>query len=103
MGGRYTLAMRIMKTRTLKDYWERPGNEKAEKPLKAWINIVEQASWTNPVDVKKTFPQSDQLTDGRMIFDIGGNKWRVVAFINYQYYTLYIKFVGNHAEYDRDA
>lgn len=93
--------MRIIARKTLVDHWSRLGREDSEQPLKAWFGEAESARWTRPSDVKAQFLSASILRDGRIVFNIAGNKYRLVAWINYSYGVLYIRFVGTHAEYDR--
>jgi mRNA interferase HigB len=91
--------MNVISKRALKLFWER--NPKAEGPLKAWFGIVQQANWKKPADVKKAFGTTvDFVSDSRVIFDIGGNKYRLVVRIAYLHKRVMIKFVGTHKEYD---
>ena len=91
--------MRIISVSTLKAFWERV--QEAEQPLRSWIAVVKAVRWPDPPSVKKTFNSADILKDGRVVFDIGGNKYRVVAWINYVYAVVYIRFVGTHKDYDK--
>ncbi len=59
------------------------------------------AAWLNPPAVKRMFNAADILRDGRVVFDIGGNKYRLVAWVNYQYGVVYVRFIGTHGEYDK--
>ncbi len=93
--------MRIIARKTLVDHWSRPGRGDSEQPLRAWFAEAESALWTRPSDVKAQFLNASILRDGRVVFNIAGNKYRLVAWINYSYGVLYIRFVGTHAEYDR--
>jgi mRNA interferase HigB len=91
--------MHVLSLGTLRDFWTR--NRDAEKPLKAWHKIVSSATWNNFAEVRATFRSADAVGDSRIIFDIGGNKYRIVARITYgPYYRVMIKFVGTHQEYD---
>ena len=86
--------------RTLEQFWE--CHRKAEGPLKVWFAIASHANWAGPADIKRQFGTSvDFVSDSRVIFDIGGNKFRLVVHISYKFGRLLIKFVGTHAEYDR--
>ena len=69
--------------------------------MRAWVHIVRAADWSNPTDVKRMFRSADILASGRAIFDIGGNKYRLVAAIHYRGKRVYVRFIGTHAEYDR--
>jgi mRNA interferase HigB len=90
--------MRIISKKTLKDFWEK---EPAAKPaLEAWHAEAKNAGWCSPVDVKGNYGTASILKDGRTVFNIGGNKYRLVVWINYDFFTIYIRFVGTHKEYD---
>src|SRR5436853_760170 len=90
--------MRIISKKTLKDFWEK--EPRAKSILEAWHAEAKIAGWSSPADVKEQFGTASILKDGRVVFNIGGNKYRLVAWINYEFYTLYIRFVGTHKEYD---
>ena len=92
--------MRIIAVGTLKEFWSRPGRRDAEQPLRAWVHIVKAATWTKPTDVKAMFRSADILPNGRAIFDIGGNKYRLVAAIHYRGGRIYVRFIGTHKDYD---
>ena len=66
----------------------------------AWYKIVAQAEWNNVAEMKATFRSADVIGDSRVIFDIGGNKYRVVAHVAYRFRKVLIKFVGTHKDYD---
>lgn len=92
--------MQVIARRTLRRFWER--HPQAEGPLKVWFAVVTTAGWTGPADLKRQFGTSvDFVSDNRVIFDIGGNKYRLVAHVSYEFARLLVKFVGTHAEYDR--
>lgn len=94
-----SLPVQIIARRTLRQFWER--HPKAETPLKVWHSLVAGAAWRNPAEVKAMFNSADFVADNRIIFDIGGNKYRIVARVSYTYQRVLVKFVGTHAEYDR--
>jgi mRNA interferase HigB len=93
--------MRIIAVSTLKLFWEQPAYRDAESPLRTWIKVTKAARWQTPQEVRATFNSADILKGGRMIFDIGGNKYRLVTQINYAYCVVYIRFVGTHRQYDQ--
>lgn len=71
-------------------------------PLKTWYGLVAKAEWTGPSEVKEIFGANvDFVGDNRIIFDIGGNKYRLVAHVAYPYRRVLIKFIGTHAHYER--
>jgi mRNA interferase HigB len=92
--------MRIIAVSTLRDFWLKPGRGDAEQPLRAWVAIVRAANWSKPTEVKAMFRSADILANGRAIFDIGGNKYRLVAAIHYRGKRVYVRFIGTHKEYD---
>ncbi len=93
--------MRVIAKRTLRRFWERhPRNAAARTPLQDWYARVAAADWATPADVKAQFADASILKEGRVVFNIGGNKYRLVVRINYPYRVVYIRFVGTHAEYD---
>lgn len=92
------MLMHIIAKRTLRVFWEQVPAAKA--PLEAWFALVTKAAWTNPAQVRETFNTADFVADSRVIFDIGGNKFRLVARIAYKHQRVMIKFVGTHKEYD---
>lgn len=91
--------MRIIALKRLKDHWQRRGRSDSAQPLKAWYAVVKEADWAHFADVKGQFGSASAVGE-RVIFNIAGNKYRLVAFINYEFHTVYIRFVGTHAEYD---
>jgi mRNA interferase HigB len=76
--------MRIIAVTTLKAFWQQRAYRDAEQPLYTWIAVTKAAKWQNPSEVKATFNTADVLKGGRVIFDIGGNKYRLVALLNYR-------------------
>jgi mRNA interferase HigB len=93
--------MRIIALSTLKKYWdEKPGHRDGKESALAWYRQVLKADWASPADVKADFGNASILRDGRVVFNIAGNKYRLVAWINYPYRVVYIRFIGTHAEYD---
>lgn len=92
--------MQIIAKRTLRQFWDR--HPPAEAPLRNWFAFVEKARWQGPADVKAMFGTTvDFVGDNRLIFDIGGNKYRLVVHVAYPFGRVLIKFIGTHAEYDR--
>ena len=90
--------MRIIALRTLKAFWEKHPD--SEEHLKAWYQVVRNAEWKNPQDVKAQYRNASILQDGRAVFNIRGNQYRLVVWINYEFFTVYVRFIGTHKEYD---
>lgn len=91
--------MRIIARGTLRDFWVR--YPEAEQPLRAWFAEAEVADWTSPSDVKAMYRSASILRDSRIVFNIGGNRFRLIVRVNYPFRVVYIRFVGTHEQYDR--
>ena len=91
--------MRVIKRKTLSDFWEH--QPASEQELRAWFHEAEHAAWRTPADVKAKYRSASILKDGRAVFNICGNSYRLVARINYTFQIVYIRFVGTHKEYDK--
>lgn len=90
---------RILSFSTLRKFWQKyPDTEEA---LKSWYEFVEEVEWDTPGDVKKTFRNASILKKGRVVFNIRGNKYRIVTEINYRKKWVFVRFVGTHKEYDK--
>ena len=94
--------MRIIALSTLKTFWEdNPTYADATEPVLAWYRHVLKADWASPAAVKEDFRSASILKDGRVVFNIAGNKYRLVVWINYAYKVVYVRFLGTHAQYDK--
>jgi len=92
--------MQIIARKTLRDFWIR--HPQAETPLVVWFSFVSKAQWTGPADIKKMFGSTvDFVADNRVIFDIAGNKYRLIVHVAYPFGRVLVKFVGTHKEYER--
>jgi mRNA interferase HigB len=65
------------------------------------VSVVRAADWSKPTDIKEMFRSADILANDRVVFNIGGNKYRLVVAVHYRGKRVYIRFVGTHPEYDR--
>jgi mRNA interferase HigB len=92
--------VRIIAKRTLVEFWE-SGHGDAEQPLKAWHAMVKAAAWSDPAEIKAKFSTASFLANNRVVFNIGGNKYRLVVKVEYAIKAVYIRFIGSHAEYDK--
>ena len=91
--------MRVIARRTLREFWER--HRRAEQSLRSWYAEAAKANWTSPQDIKSAYRHASFLADNRVVFNVAGNRYRLIAHVNYGYRIVYVKFVGTHAEYDR--
>jgi mRNA interferase HigB len=94
------VGMQVIARRTLKQFWAR--HPRAEGPIRAWLAIAAAAHWANPTEIKRQFGATvDFVGDNRVIFDLGGNKYRLIVHVSFTFGRLLVKFIGDHAEYDR--
>ena len=91
--------MHVITRKTLQDCWEK--YPPSEQPLKAWYTEAIHSAWNNPNDIKEKYGSADILPGNRVVFNIGGNKYRLIVKIAYKVQLVYIRFVGTHSEYDK--
>lgn len=91
--------MRIISRKTLREFWEK--HPRAKIPLQAWYADAKQAYWRSPKDIKKIYRNASIVANNRVVFNIKGNDYRLIAAINYNFSVVYIRFVGTHQEYDK--
>lgn len=93
--------MRIIALSTLKAFWEsNPAYSDAMESALAWYRYALKATWQNPNELKQAVRNVSILKDGRAVFNIAGNKYCLVVWINYEFGVIYIRFIGTHAQYD---
>jgi mRNA interferase HigB len=91
--------MRLIAIKTLKSFWKIHSD--AEMPLRAWVAEVKKAKWENPNDIKKKYRAVSFIANNRVIFNISGNKYRLVLAIKYDFQLMYVRFIGTHSQYDK--
>ena len=93
--------MRIISRRTLRVFWETHGRKDAEQPLRAWFHEAEKADWSKPGDIKEHYRNASIVGNNRVVFNIAGNKYRLVVAVHYKKRIVFIRFIGTHSEYDK--
>lgn len=93
--------MHIISHRKLKEFYESPGKEDSRIALERWYNIALNAQWHNFSEIRKDFPTADYVGNQHYVFNIRGNKYRLVVVVKFTIGRIFIRFVGTHAEYDR--
>lgn len=91
--------MRVIARPTLERFWK--AYKDAEQPLKAWYQEARKADWKDPHDVKAMYGKASVIGNSRIVFNIGGNKYRLIVQFNYHRQIALIRFIGTHAEYDK--
>jgi mRNA interferase HigB len=92
--------MRIIKRAALIRFWEKHPDAKAS--LEAWYVVVRKANWTTPIEMKRVYGNAD-LVGRRTVFNIAGNKYRLVARVNYISQIVFVLYVLTHSEYDKGS
>ncbi len=95
------MLVRIIALGTIRNFWENAAYRDSEQPLKAWYAVARQADWKSPQDVKNQFGNASIVGDNRVVFNIAGNRYRLIVKFNYPYRIGYIRFVGTHGQYDQ--
>lgn len=93
--------MRVLSRGTLRYFWEKPNREDSEQPLKAWYDEAKAATWETPQAIKAAYGTASIVANNRVVFNIAGNKYRLVAAIDYPRQWCLIRFIGTHSEYDK--
>ncbi|MFH1932221.1 MAG: type II toxin-antitoxin system HigB family toxin [Pseudomonadota bacterium] len=91
--------MQIIAKKTLKDFWQ--THKETEEPLKAWYYEAKHSNWNSPQDIKDKYRSASIIKNKRVVFNIKGNKYRLVVQINYEKHIVSIRFIGTHKQYDK--
>jgi mRNA interferase HigB len=92
--------MRIIKRGALVAFWQRHPD--AEASLESWYAVVRRASWKTPTEMKQVYGNAD-IVGRRTVFNIAGNKYRLIARVNYRTQRVFVLYLLTHAEYDKGA
>ena len=92
--------MHVITIGRLREFWE-AGHADSEQPLRAWHKEAEKADWQCWADIKRTYPSADAPGNGRVVFNIGGNKYRLIVKVDYEWKKVFIRRLCTHAEYDQ--
>ncbi len=91
--------MHIISRKPLREFSEK--HPPAKTPLDTWFADVSRAEWSSFADIRAAYGSADVVAGNRVIFDIGGNKYRLVVKVAYNCGKVFVRFVGTHAEYDK--
>ena len=91
--------MRVIAKKILREFWTKHSD--SEEQLKTWYKEASKAKWTNPSDIKNEYSKASILKGGRVVFNIYGNKYRLIIDINYKRQWVFIRFIGTHEDYDK--
>ena len=96
MGTILQYTMRIISKKTLKDFYEQSKYSDSKSSLEAWYNEVLKLDWENPNEVKEMYRNASIIGKEKVVFNIAGNKYRLIVKINYYAKIIFIKFIGTH-------
>ena len=91
--------VRIFAKSTLRSFWEK--YPESEQYLKTWHDTVKSSDWKTPGDIKLSYANASILKNSRIVFNIKGNAYRLVAKVNFEKQWVFVKFIGTHTEYDK--
>ena len=91
--------MRVIAKKTLREFWLK--HKDAEQQIKSWHREIDRADWRSPADVRTEYVTASFLADNRVVFNIKGNRYRIVVKINYEFGIVWVRFIGTHAQYDK--
>ena len=92
--------MRVIAFRTLREFFEKPEYADSEPSIRAWYQDAKMAIWKNPNELKNQYPNASIVGDGRVVFNIKGNSYRLLVAINYEFQVIFVRFIGTHQQYD---
>ena len=90
--------MRIISRRMLREFGE--ANSGAKPALDSWFHEAKHADWRTPADIKDQYGNASIVGNNRVVFNIAGNKFRLVVRIDYEFGIMFIRFIGTHSDYD---
>ena len=90
---------RIFAKSTLREFWERYHD--SEQYLKTWYDTAMNSDWKSPNDIKQTYSTASILKNGRVVFNIKGNTYRLIVKFNFEKQWAFVRFIGTHSEYDK--
>jgi len=93
--------MRIIAFRTLREFWGNAKYSDSESSLRSWYHDVKNAEWNNSNELKQQYRNASIIGDGRVVFNINGNLYRLVVLIDYEFKVIFIRFIGTHKQYDK--
>jgi mRNA interferase HigB len=93
--------MRIIAFRTLREFFEMPEYADSEISLRAWYHDAKVAEWKSSNDLKQQYKNASIVGEGRVVFNIKGNTYRLVVAIDYEFQVIFIRFMGTHSQYDK--
>lgn len=85
----------------MREFWEKAEFADSESSLRSWYHEARNANWKNTNEVKELYKNASIVGEGIVVFNIKGNKYRLVVWIDYEYKVIFIRFIGTHKQYDK--
>ena len=92
--------MRVIAFRTLREFFEKPEYSDSENSIRAWYHDAKSAQWRNSNELKEQYKNASIVGDGRVVFNLKGNDYRLVVAIDYDFQAIFVRFIGTHKQYD---
>jgi mRNA interferase HigB len=93
--------MHVISKKTLIDFYKIKDFSDSKGQLESWYCEAKNAEWTSPAEVKEKYRSTSILKNNRIVFNIAGNKYRLVVRVNFESKTIFIRFIGTHKDYDK--
>ncbi len=93
--------MRIIVFRTLREFWGKPEYSDSESSLRSWYHDAKSLEWKNSNELKQRYKNASIVGDGRVVFNLKGNKYRLIVSMDFEFQVIFIRFVGTHQQYDK--
>lgn len=93
--------MRVIAKSTLINFWSKPEYKDSESALNSWHDEAIKARWKTPQDIKSQYGNASICANNRVVFNIAGNKYRLVVEMQYRASIVWVKFIGTHIQYDK--
>lgn len=93
--------MRIIAFRRLREFWGKPEYADSETSLRSWYHDAKNSDWKNSNELKQHYKHASIVGEGKVVFNIKGNKYRLVVSIDYEFKVIFIRFIGTHQQYDK--
>ncbi|MBM9576047.1 type II toxin-antitoxin system HigB family toxin [Leptospira sp. 201903070] len=93
--------MRVISRKILRDFYENPKYSDSRTSIEIWYKDASKSIWASPSVIKEKYRNASILKDNRVVFNIHGNKYRLIVKIHYNLQTVFIRFIGTHEQYDK--
>lgn len=93
--------MRVISKKTLRDFYEIPRYSDSKTAIEIWYRDALVSDWKAPKDIKEKYRNASFIQNNRVVFNLHGNKYRLIVKIHYNLKTIFVRFIGTHEQYDK--